>query len=378
MSALLPVYPRLPLTVVSASGTEITTADGQVLLDLYGGHAVTPLGHGHPELTEALSTAHRTLDFYSNSLHLPVQEEAARAVLGDSAHLSRVHFVNSGTEANESALHLARRITGRETVVSLESGFHGRTLASLTATGIQGYRNRLSVKVPEHWSRRLPFNDMDAIASIVDEEVAAVIIESVPSIGGVHLPDPAWLRALVDRTHGVGALFIFDEVQGGIGRLGTWFGHERFGIAPDMVTLAKSLGGGFPVGAMVCTEAVAEHAGYSELGTTFGGGPMAAVMVRTVAEIIARDGLMERVGEIFERVHRGLADLPDVEVRGAGCLIGLQTPMPAKDLRTTLIGHDILIGVSGHAHTARLLPPYTVSDDELDRFVAVMHEVFRG
>jgi acetylornithine/succinyldiaminopimelate/putrescine aminotransferase len=377
-SAMLPVYPRLPLEVVGAKGSELFTSDGRTLLDLYGGHAVCPLGHGHPELTETLTQTHATLDFYSNSLYLPVQQTAAEAVLGDSAHLRHVHFVNSGTEANEAALHLARRQTGRETVVSLDNAFHGRTLASLTATQLGKYRTRLSVAVPEHWSRMLPFGDVSAIDAVVRDDVAAVILESVPSLGGVVFPDADWLAAVFTRAREVGAMVIFDEVQGGVGRLGRWFAHERMGVKPDMVTLAKSLGGGFPVGALVTTAEVGERIAYSELGTTFGGAPMAAAMVTKVAEIIRRDGLMARTLAIFERVSAGLADLDEVTVRGGGCLIGLHTPLTAKELRSRLLEHDILVGVSGEANTARLLPSYTVTDDELDRFVVAIREVFRG
>ncbi len=373
MSALFPVYPRLDLELASGHGAYVKTTSGRTILDLYGGHAVTPLGHGHRELADALNAAYRTLDFYSNSLHMPIQEQAAEAVLEGQSHLSRVHFVNSGTEANESALHLARRVTGRTTVVSLSNGFHGRTLASLSATGIQGYRDRLSVPVPESWSRRIDFGSPDL--SAIDETVAAVILESVPSLGGVFMPPKGWYREIAKRCEKVGALLIVDEVQGGVGRLGTWFGHELLGVQPDIVTLAKSLGSGFPVGAMVTTEALAQAVGFGELGTTFGGGPMACTMVAKTAQIIRRDGLMERNVELFERIRKGLSGLEGVTVRGAGALIGVETPMPAGELRAALLERDILIGVSGHGHTARLLPPYILTDEQIDHFVQVAGEV---
>lgn len=376
MSALLPVYPRLGLEVVRAKGSYIYTSDGREILDLYGGHAVTPLGHGHPELTKALTQAHETLDFYSNSLHMPIQERAAEAVLAGSEQLAHVHFVNSGTEANEAALHLARRKTGRETVITFDNAFHGRTLAALSTTGIAGYRARLSVQVPAHWSKTIPFGAEDL--SIIDETVAAVMIESVPSLGGVFMPPEGWYNAIQARCAEVGALLIVDEVQGGVGRLGTWFGHETLGLKPDMVTLAKSLGCGFPVGALVTTEALGEWIGFGELGTTFGGGPMACAMVEAVSKIVHRDGLMERNLEIFERVSSGLAGLDGVIVRGQGALIGIETPMTAKDLRAKLLTKDMIIGVSGHSHTARLLPPYVLTDAEIDRFIAAMREVFSG
>jgi acetylornithine/succinyldiaminopimelate/putrescine aminotransferase len=241
-------------------------------------------------------------------------------------------------------------------------------------TGIEGYRKRLAVDVPEHWCRTIVLDDLQGIQRI-DETVAAVLVESVPSLAGVQLPSPAWLAAVQQRCLEVGALFVFDEVQGGVGRLGRWFGHEALGVTPDIVTLAKSLGGGFPVGAMVTTPAIADWIGFGELGTTFGGGPMACAMVEAVHRIIVRDGLMERVGVLFEQVSSALGPLDGVQVRGRGALIGIQTALPAKELRRRLLEHDILVGVSGHAHTARLLLPYVVSDDELQRLFDVFPEV---
>lgn len=377
MTSLFPVYPRLPITLVRASGSELFTDTGRRLLDLYGGHAVCPVGHGHPELTAALAGAHARLDFFSNSLVMPEQEEAAQAVLGGSAHLRHVHFVNSGTEANEAAIHAARRFTGRETIVSLDTGFVGRTFGSLSSTGLAGYRKKLGAQPPSHWHRPIRLNDPDAVSAI-DETVAGVLIESVVSLGGVYVPDAAWLSAVAARCAEVGALLIFDEVQGGIGRLGTWFGHEGMGIRPDIVTLAKSLGSGFPVGAMVTTAPIGAWATDSELGTTFGGGPMAMAMVSTTAAIIRRDGLMARATAVFERVRDGLAGQPGIEVRGRGCLIGVQTPMAARDLQAALLDRDLLVGTSSQSQTLRLLPSYNVPFEFVDAVVDAIVEVIRA
>ncbi|MCB9664333.1 MAG: aspartate aminotransferase family protein [Alphaproteobacteria bacterium] len=373
MSALFPVYPRLPITLVRAEGTRLHTADGRVITDLYGAHAVCPLGHGHPAVVEALSTAVRTLDFYSNSLVMPVQEEAAQAVLGGSAHLAYVHFVNSGTEANEAALHLARKRTGRATVVTTAGSFHGRTLGSLSVTGLPGYRGKIPVQVPADWHRSLPLGADDL--SVIDETVACVLIESVESLGGIRVPPPGWLARVEARCREVGAVFALDEVQGGVGRLGTWFAHETLGCTPDLVTLAKSLGNGFPVAALVTTAAMAEGVAAGELGTTFGGGPMACAVVSAVARTIRDEGLMARVLDIEARVRAGLAGLPGVEVRGRGALLGVQTPLSAKALQAALLERDLLVGTSGQAETIRLLLPYVVSDDELDRCCAAIAEV---
>ena len=374
MTSLLPVYPRLPIEIVSAKGNYIFTTDGRRILDLYGGHAVTPLGHGHPDLGRALSEAHAGLDFYSNSVVMPVQEQAARAVLADSKHLAYVHFVNSGTEANEAALHIARRKTGRTTVVSFDCSFHGRTLASLSVTGLPSYQQRLSIKPDKTRHKTIRYGVIEDLIHI-DSDTACVMAESVPSLAGVHMPAEGYYAALQQRCRAVGAMLIFDEVQGGVGRLGRWYAHELFGVQPDLVTLAKSLGGGFPVGALVTTAAVGEWITYGELGTTFGGGPMACAMVRATAEVIRRDGLLQRVEAIFAKLAELLSTTPDLELRGAGCLIGIETALPARRLRELMLERDILVGLSGHARTIRLLPSYITTDQELLRFSTQLAEV---
>ncbi len=365
MSSLLDVYPRLPLKLVSARGCWLKTDAGRSLLDLYGGHAVSPLGHAHPELHGALIAAHDTVDFYSNSVHMPIQERAASAALADSQHLSWAHFVNSGTEANEAALHLARRFTSRTCVVSFDCSFHGRSLGSLAVTGIEGYRKRLSVETPPNWRRGIRFGNRADLERI-DDSVAAVICESIPSIAGVLMPPEGWYPALAARCREVGALLIFDEVQGGVGRCGRWFAHQLFGVEPDLVTLAKGLGGGFPVGAVLGNPELARWIGHGELGTTFGGGPMACAMICAVSNIIQREQLIERNRCTFQRIHGALSPLPGVSVRGAGALIGLETPLPASELRQRLLSRSVVVGSSGQPNTVRLLPPYVLSEEELE------------
>ncbi|MFQ3586964.1 MAG: aminotransferase class III-fold pyridoxal phosphate-dependent enzyme [Fimbriimonadaceae bacterium] len=372
---LLPVYPRSPVTLDRAQGAWLYTADGRRILDMYGGHAVSALGHGHPDLVRAVSDSFAGLDFYSNSVEMPIQKEAARRVLNDSPHLAHVHFVNSGTEANEAAIHVARRLTGRRTVVSFDLSFHGRTLASLSATGLTSYQKRLSLPPAPELHRFVRFGDGGDLDKI-DGTVAAVICESVPSLGGIYMPPDGYYPALEARCREVGAYLIFDEVQGGIGRLGRWFAHERFGVRPDMVTLAKSLGGGYPVGAMLATAPIGAAMTAGEVGTTFGGGPTACRMIATVHEVIHRDGLMERTGRIFARISEGLAGIDGVAVRGAGCLIGVQTPRPASEVQRALLERDVMVGTSNQPHTIRLLPPYILADEEVDFFVRAFREAF--
>jgi acetylornithine/N-succinyldiaminopimelate aminotransferase len=232
--------------LASARGTTLTMQDGREIVDFYGGHAVTPLGHCHPALEKTICEGYRTLDFYSNSLHMDVQQRAARALLADSEHLTRVHFVNSGTEANEAALHLSRRLTERTRVLTFDCSFHGRSLASLQVTGLPGYQARLSLPSSSEIADTIAFGDIEALEKI-DARVACVLCESIPSLAGIIMPPDDYYPALVERCHEVGALVVFDEVQGGVGRTGRWFAHQRFGVQPDIVTLAKSVAGGFPL-----------------------------------------------------------------------------------------------------------------------------------
>ena len=372
---LLPVYPRLSLDLVRAEACWLYTRDDRKILDLYGAHAVSPLGHAHPRLKAVLNEAFSAVDFYSNSLHMAVQQQAAKRLLNASAHLAHVHFTNSGTEANEAAIHVARRLTGRRKVISFDCSFHGRTLASLSATGLASYRKRLSLPPNEADNAFIRYGNLSDLASI-DDSVAAVICESVPSLAGVLMPPEAYYPAIASRCQQGGAVLIFDEVQGGIGRLGQWFAHQRFGVTPDIVTLAKSIAGGYPVGAMLTTSAIGEWIEHGELGTTFGGGPVACRMAATVAEVIQDEALSDRATQIFEQITSGLSKIADLQVRGAGCLIGIESKKPAKELRDLLLRHDILVGLSAHPNTVRLLPAYVLDSAEIDRFLAAMAEIF--
>ncbi|MCA9664899.1 MAG: aspartate aminotransferase family protein [Myxococcales bacterium] len=373
-SPLLDVYPRLDIELASAHGCWLRTSDGREILDLYGGHAVTPLGHGHPELTRTLAEGHATLDFFSNSLHMPVQQRAAQRLLGGSDHLRHVHFVNSGTEANEAALHLARRLSGRERVLSFDCAFHGRTLAALGATALSGYSQRLSVPRVADAYGTLRFGALEDVERI-DDSVACVLCESVPSLAGVLMPPDGYYPALEARCREAGALLVFDEVQGGIGRLGRWFAHELFGVKPDMVTLAKSIAGGYPAGALLVSGELGARVKHGELGTTFGGGPLACAMIETVARVIDEQGLLARVEAIFAGLREHVGSIDGVTLSGAGCLVGLRTPLPAAQLRARLLEHQVLVGTSAEPQTARLLPPYVLEDAHIARFAEALRHV---
>jgi acetylornithine/succinyldiaminopimelate/putrescine aminotransferase len=220
----------------------------------------------------------------------------------------------------------------------------------------------------------LPFGDFAGL-DIIDQRVAAVICESVPSLAGIYLAPDGYYAALAARCRAVGALLIFDEVQGGIGRLGSWSAHHFFGIQPELVTLAKSIAGGFPAGALLVAEALVSRVQHGELGTTFGGGPLACRMIAATARTILSEKLMQRTPAIFARIAQGLAGIDGVEVRGAGCLIGVQTPLPAATLRDAALARGLLVGTAHQPQTIRLLPPYIIDDEPLERFVTLVREL---
>ncbi len=371
---LLPVYAQLDIEPVRAEGVWIHTADGRQILDVYGGHAVTALGYGHPRLLDTLARQAATLLFQSNAVALDVRARAARRLAGFMpAGLSHVFFVNSGAEANENALRLALKATGRPRVVALEHGFHGRTAAAAAATwGAEkwyGFPQRPFEPV------FVPRDDPAALRAAVDERTAAVILEPVQGVAGAYDLPLAVLRAAREACDSAGAWLISDEVQSGMGRSGMALAISRAGVTPDVATLAKSLGGGFPVGALVTRAGVADGLQVGDLGTTFGGGPLACAIVETVLAVIEEAGLLARIG-VLERVIREHCQVgPVTAVQGAGLLLGLRTSRPAREVNRELLARNILAGGSADPHIVRLLPPYILEEDHVLRLAAALEEI---
>ena len=364
----IPTYSKMPVVLVRGEGSYVWDADGNRYLDFYGGHCVTLLGHCPPRVVAAVQAQAAQLIFYSNVAYSPVRARAA-ALLADAAPdgLGHVFFCNSGTEANETALKLARKTTGKAGVVAMEQGFHGRTLGSLAVTWKDKYRAPYAAALPE--THFIPFGDLDATEAVLEanDDVAAVILEPIQSMAGiVQAPDAYYqgLRARCDR-HGV--LLIFDEVQTGVGRTGTFSISEQFGITPDLITLAKSLGGGVPVGAILVSDAIAAGVQLGDQGTTFGGGMLAMAAVTALLETTRDDGLMERAGAIHRQIRASVGPLVK-GVRGRGCLIGLELDSPAQPVLAALREAGVLAGGSGHPNVIRLMPPLTASDEDVAVF----------
>jgi acetylornithine/succinyldiaminopimelate/putrescine aminotransferase len=373
--AELPTYTRWGIEIARGEGSWVWDASGKRYLDLYGGHAVASTGHSHPRVAEAIARQAKELLFYSNVVALSVRTRAAEAVVAPApAPLSSVFFVNSGTEANENAMRLARRATHRFDIVTFSGGFHGRTADAISAAGLEKYRKLGEPNVPGH--RILPFGDLAALEASLDEGVAAVLLEPIQSLAGVIEPTPDDFRRLRELCDRAGAKLIYDEVQTGFGRTGSFYYAGRHGVVPDIVTLAKGIASGVPAGAVIVSDAIAAGVKPEEYGTTFGGGPLACAAIEATAAVIEEERLLDRVREGEIRLRAGLAKLPAIrEVRGAGYLLGLVLDRPAKPIREALLGKGVLVGGSDLPDTLRLLPPLVLGPAEIDHFLETLEKV---
>jgi len=362
----IPVYGQLPFVPSHASGCDIITVDGRRILDLYGGHAVAALGYGHPRLVSAIQEQAATVLFQSNAVALEIRADAAERLLGIAPQgLSRVFFANSGAEANENALRMACAVTGRRKVLAVSHGFHGRTAAAGAVTWNSG-----------RWYGfpQQPFevgfiarNDCDAACALIDADVAAVIVEPVQGVAGAYDLSAAFLQALRLHTERHGALLIADEVQTGMGRCGHFFAVQAHGIEPDILTTAKALGGGFPCSAVLCRDAVAGHFGPGDLGTTFGGGPVAAAAIVAVIDAIEAEGLLQNVRDREAQIRECCVVGPVQGIQGMGLLLGLICDRPAVDIRNTLLEQNILAGTSSDPQVVRILAPLVINEEHVDR-----------
>ena len=375
----LPTYAHIPVAVVRGEGSYVFDAEGTRYLDLYGGHCVALVGHCHPRLVAAVQEQAGRLLFYSNVVYNDARAAAAEAVTALAPEgLRRVFFCNSGTEANETALKIARRHTGRRLVVSMVDGFHGRTLGSLGLTGPDKYRDPAWPVPVDH--RRVAYGDVDALEAAVTEEVAAVFLEPVPSMGGIRVADDPWFTALRQACDDAGALLVFDEVQTGFGRTGTPFFGEQVGVTPDLITGAKGAAGGVPAGVVLVREDIADAMGPGEQGTTFGGGPLAAAAMAAVAGILADEDLPARAAALGHWLERRLLEVPGVVgVPGRGLLRGVDLDRPARPVVAALRERHILTGTAdGNPQQVRLLPPLTLTEEEAAPFVEALTEVLAG
>ncbi|MGI9259437.1 MAG: aspartate aminotransferase family protein [Gammaproteobacteria bacterium] len=369
------VYPTLPYEPVSGKGVYLEDAGGRRVLDLYGGHAVAGLGYGHPRLTAAIVNQAQQLLFQSNAISMRVRDEAADKLAAFAPDgLERVFFVNSGAEANENALRLAIKATGRSKIVAMEHAFHGRTAAAGALTWNSRDRWYGFPQTPFD-VEFVPRNDEAALANAVDSDTAAVIIEPVQGVAGAFDFAASFMDATRRVCDDAGALLILDEVQTGVGRLGKPFGADYFGVTPDLMTTAKSLGGGFPCGAVIMRKELAADQKPGALATTFGGGPLACAAIVAVLDTIAEDDLLKQVSEVSAQITETCVVGHVTDIQGAGFLLGLRTTSRAALVRNALLERDILAGTSGDPNILRLLPALILQSEHVVSLAEALKEI---
>lgn len=373
-ATMIPVYGQLPFVPVRASGCDIITDDGRHILDLYGGHAVAALGYGHPRLTAAIADQGRALLFQSNAVALDIRAQAAERLL-DAApkKLKRVFFVNSGAEANENALRMACVATGRKKVLAVTQGFHGRTAGAGAVTWNSDKWYGFPQKPFD--VDFIPREDIDAAHEMIDADTAAVIVEPVQGVAGAFDLSTEFLDAIRKATRAVGSLMIADEVQSGIGRSGQYFAVQFHGIKPDILTAAKALGGGVPCGAVLCTEDIATRFGPGDLGTTFGGGPVAAAAMVAVLDTIEQEELLQNVRDREAQIRETCVVGPVQKIQGMGLLLGLVCDRPAAEVHRALLDHDILTGTSSDPEVLRILAPLVLEAEHVEHLARTLAEI---
>src|SRR5438477_1940587 len=376
----LATYKKMPLVAERGEGVWIYTSDGARYLDLYGGHAVAGTGHCHPHVVKAIKNQSGKLLFYSNLVYSEARARAAEKLVSIApASLTKAFFCNSGTEANENAMRMARMATGRENIITFSGGFHGRTADAISATFLGKYREIGKPNVPGHVQAQ--FGDIDSVRAVADESVAGIMLEPIQSMAGVKMAGSLFYRELRELCDERGLILIYDEVQTGVGRTGEWFfagSSAGDGVVPDIITLAKALGSGIPVGACLVTEQIAWHIKENDLGTTFGGGMIAMAAVTATLEAIENDGMLPNVREIEEYLRERLKEIEQVvNVHGRGFLLGIEFADKAKPIHEALLERKIITGTSSDAKVLRLLPPLCLKREEIDLFVEALTQTLR-
>jgi predicted acetylornithine/succinylornithine family transaminase len=379
---IMPTYGRYPIALVRGQGVKAWDAEGKEYLDFLGGIAVNLLGHSHPAVVAAIAEQAGKLIHTSNLYYTEPAAELA-ALLTENGGLDKVFFCNSGAEANEGAFKLARKYhwrkgdTGRNQIISATHSFHGRTLAAVTATAKPEIQEGFG-PLPEGFEY-VAFGDIEALRAAVNERTAAVILEPVQGEGGIHVLSQAYLkdaRAICDKA---GALLIFDEIQCGLGRLGTFFAYQSFGVKPDIITLAKGLGGGLPMGAFLATEAAATGFRPGDHGTTFGANPVAAAAALATMKTVLQGGLVQNAQLMGDYLMQKLAALKEkypnavADVRGQGLMVGMELTQPGAPVLAKCHELGLLANVTAGT-VLRFLPPYVITAKDIDKAVGIVDE----
>lgn len=380
---LMQTYARQPISIVRGRGAKVYDMEGREYIDFVGGIAVNILGHGHPDLVQAIQRQAAQLIHVSNLYYTEPQVRLAQ-MLVDHSCADRVFFCNSGAEANEAAIKLARRYghekhgASRFEIITMKNSFHGRTMATLTATGQDKVQKSFEPLVPGFVYA--PFNDFAAIEALVTDKTTAIMLEPIQGEGGVHVADQAYLKNLRELCTQKDILLIFDEVQTGMGRTGTLFAYQQLGVEPDIMTLAKGLGGGMPIGACLATEAVAAVFTAGSHASTFGGNPLACAAGLAVCRILIEGRVLEQARRMGDYLAKGLADFKDRhravrDVRGLGLLQGLEVEIDAKAVVADCLTRGVLVNATSE-RVLRFVPPLIISQAEIDRVLETLSSIF--
>lgn len=371
---LFDVYPLFDIVPVRAEGSWLWDQHGTRYLDLYGGHAVISIGHSHPHYVQAISEQLQNIGFYSNSVKIPLQEELARK-LGEQCGYPdyNLFLCNSGAEVNENALKVASFFTGRKKVISFTKGWHGRTSAAVAVT------DDPPIIAPVNQNPNmilLPFNEEEALDSVgQEEEICAVIIEGIQGISGINIPTCSFMQKIRTFCDRIGALLILDEIQSGYGRSGKFFAHQYAGIQPDLITMAKGMGNGFPVGGLLLHPRIPARHGM--LGTTFGGNYLACAAAIAVLDVLQQERLVENAARMGDYLVQQLQVVEGIkEVRGRGLMIGIELPGPAAPVRKELLDtYRIFTGSSSNKNTLRILPALNLKKEEAELFLQAFTQI---
>jgi acetylornithine aminotransferase len=373
---LYDVYPLFDVNIVKGEGCKVWDEKGNEYLDLYGGHAVISIGHAHPKYVEMISNQVATLGFYSNSVINTLQQCAACKLGKISGYEDyNLFFINSGAEANENALKLSSFKNGKSRVIAFNKAFHGRTSLAVEIT------DNPKIVAPINSNGHTTFvamGDIDAVRAEIEKgDVTAVIIEGIQGVGGVQIPSATFLQQLQQLCNETDTTLILDEIQSGCGRSGKFFAHQWAGIKPDIITQAKGIGNGFPVGVVLISPKF--QAVYGELGTTFGGNHLACAAVEAVLDVMENENLLDNVNKVGDWLLAELKKIDGIkEVRGQGLMIGIEFDEPVKDIRRRLLFEErVFTGVSG-ANTIRLLPPLTLTMEQARLFIDKFRKVLKG
>jgi len=380
---IMPTYARQPLSIVRGRGTKVYDLEGREYIDFVAGIAVNLLGHAHPDLIHAIQRQAQQLIHTSNLYYTEPQVNLAR-VLVDHSFADKVFFCNSGAEANEAAIKLARRYSHdkygseRYEIITMRNSFHGRTMATLTATGQEKVQKGYDPLVPGF--RYVAFNSLAEVEQAVTNKTAAIMLEPIQGEGGVHVADHTYLAGLRALCTQRDILLVFDEVQTGMGRTGTLFAYEQVGVKPDIMTLAKGLGGGVPIGACLATNSAAKAFGPGSHASTFGGNPLACAAALAVFRVLLEGRVLDHARRMGEYLAKGLSECKDRhrvvrEVRGLGLLQGMELDIDAKSVVSDCLTRGLLINNTGD-HVLRFVPPLIITQREIDRLIEVLSHIF--